>query len=74
MIRVRSRAYEVPVAGQAGGTLRAACDDGTVTVGPGTTTFRAELPDQAALRRLVLQIMGIGHEVAGLHLVTPGSW
>ena len=73
-MRVRSRAYEVPVAGQAGGTLRAACDDGTVTVGPGTTTFRAELPDQAALRRLVQQIMGIGHEVAGLHLLMPGSW
>jgi len=54
--------------------LRAACGDGTVTVGPGTRTLRAELPDRAALRGLVQRIMGLGPGVVDLHLVTAGSW
>ena len=71
---VRSRTHEVTLASRAGGTLRAACDDGVATVGPGTTTLRAGLPDQAGLRRLAQRIMGLGLEVVDLHLVTAGSW
>jgi hypothetical protein len=66
---MRSQTYEVTFTGQAGTTLRAEFDDCTVTVGPGTTTLRAELPDQAALAGLVQRITGFGLEVVDLHLV-----
>ncbi len=69
---VRPRTYEITFTGQAGNVLRAAFDDCTVTVGPGTTTLRAQLPDQAALWGLVQRIMGFGLEVVDLHLVVPG--
>ena len=72
---MRSQTYEITFTGQAGPTLRAEFDDCAVTVGPGTTTLRAELPDQAALSGLVLRITGLGLEVVHLHLVTqpPGQ-
>ena len=66
---MRSRTYEITFTGQAGTTLRAEFDDCTVTVGPGTTTLRAELPDQAALAGLVQRITGFGLEVVDLHVV-----
>ena len=66
---MRSRTYEITFTGQAGATLRAEFDDCTVTVGPGTTTLRAELPDQAALAGLVQRITGFRLEVVDLHLV-----
>jgi hypothetical protein len=66
---MRSQTYEVTFTGQAGTTLRAEFDDCTVTVGPGTTTLRAELPDQAALAGLVQRITGFGLEVVDLHVV-----
>jgi hypothetical protein len=69
---VRSRTYEITFAGRAGDTLRVAFDDCIVTVGLGTTTLRAELPDQAALWGLIQRIIGLGLEVMDLHLVTPG--
>jgi hypothetical protein len=69
---VRSRTYKITFAGQAGSTLRAKFDDCEVTAGPGTTTLRAELPDQAALIGLVLRITGLGLELIEMHLVaTP---
>jgi hypothetical protein len=68
---VRSRTYEITFAGQAGPTLRAQFDDCEVIVGPGTTTLRAELPDQGALWGLVQRIIGLGLEVINLHLVAP---
>ena len=69
MSRIRPRTYEITFTGRAGDVLRAAFDDCTVTVGPGTTTLRAELPDQAALWGLVQRIIGFGLEVVDLHLV-----
>lgn len=69
---VRPRTYEITFTGRAGGVLCAAFDDCTVTVGPGTTTLHAQLPDQAALWGLVQRIIGLGLEVVDLHLVTPG--
>ena len=68
------RTYEITFAGRAGDTLRAAFDDCIVTVGPGTTTLRAELPDQAALLGLMHRITGLGLNVVDLHLVTSASW
>jgi hypothetical protein len=68
---VRSQAYEITFTGQAGPTLRAAFDDCEVTIGPGTTTLRAELPDPAALAGLVQRIAGLRLEVIHLHLVAP---
>jgi hypothetical protein len=68
---VRSQTYEITFAGQAGTTLRAEFDDCEVTIGPGTTTLRAELPDQAALAGLMLRITGLRLEVIHLRRVTP---
>jgi hypothetical protein len=63
--------YEITLAGQAGSTLQAEFDDCEVIVGPGTTSLRAELPDQAALSGLVLRINGLGLELIDVHIVAP---
>jgi hypothetical protein len=42
-----------------------------VTVGPGTTTLRAELPDQGALSGLMERITSYGLEVIDVSLVAP---
>jgi hypothetical protein len=65
--------YEITFVGRANDTLRAAFADCGVTVGPGTTTLRAQLPDQAALWGLVQRIIGLGLEVVDLHLLAPES-
>ena len=67
---VPSRTYEITFTGQAGPVLRA---DSTLelTIGPGTTTLRAELPDPAALSGLVQRITGLRLEVVHLRLVPP---
>ena len=68
---MRLQTYEITFTGQAGSTLREEFDDCEVTVGPGTTTLRAELPDQVALSGLVLRITGLGLKVIDMHLVAP---
>jgi hypothetical protein len=68
---LRTRTYEITFVGRAGGTLRAAFDDHTMIEGPGSTTLRAQVPDQAALWGLILRIIGLGLEVVDLHLVVP---
>jgi len=68
---VRSQTYEITFTGQAGATLRSEFDDCEVSIGPGTTTLRAELPDQGALTGLVQRITSLGLEVVDLHLITP---
>ncbi len=68
---MQSQIYEITFTGQAGTALRAEFDDCEVTVGPGTTTLRAELPDQGALSGLVQRITGLGLEVIHMHLVAP---
>ena len=70
---MRSHTYDITFTGQAGSTLRAEFDDCQITVGPGTTTLRADLPDQAALAGLVLRITGFGLEVVHLQLIPPIS-
>lgn len=68
---MRSQTYEITFTGQAGSALRAEFDDCEVTLGPGTTTLRAELPDQGALSGLMDRITGLGLEVIDMHLVAP---
>ena len=68
---VRSQTYEITFTGQATPGLRAEFDDCEVTVGPGTTTLRAELPDQPALAGLILRITGLGLEIVHLNLAPP---
>jgi len=68
---VRSQIYEITFTGQAGCALRAEFDDCEVTVGPGITTLRAEVPDQGALSGLMDRITGLGLEVVDMHLVAP---
>jgi hypothetical protein len=68
---VRSQTYEITFTGQAGTVLRSEFDDCEITVGDGTTTLRAELPDRGALSGLVQRITGLGLEVIHLHLVAP---
>jgi len=68
---MRARTYEITFMGQAGAALRAEFDDCEVSIGPGTTTLRADLPDQAALSGLVERITGLGLEVIDVSLVAP---
>lgn len=68
---MRPQTYEITFTGQAGTVLRSEFDDCEITVGDGTTTLRAELPDRGALSGLVQRITGLGLEVIHLHLVAP---
>ncbi len=68
---MRPQTYEITFTGQAGTTLRAEFDDCQVTVGAGTTTLRADVPDQAALLGLVERINALGLELVHMHLVAP---
>jgi hypothetical protein len=66
-----SQTYEITFGGEAGTALCAEFDDCEVTIGPGTTTLRAELPDQAALTGLLQRITGLRLELIHMHLVAP---
>jgi hypothetical protein len=70
---MHSRTYEIIFTGEAGPTLRAEFDDCAVTVGPGTTTLRAVLPDQAALAGLVQRITSLRLELVHLRVVGPAT-
>jgi hypothetical protein len=66
---VRSQIYEITFLGKAGSTLSAEFDDCQVTIGPGTTTIRAVLPDEGALSGLLERINGFGLKVIDVSLV-----
>jgi hypothetical protein len=68
---MRAHTYEITFMGQAGAALRGEFDDCEVSIGPGTTTLRAELPDQGALSGLMERITGLGLEVIDVSLVAP---
>ena len=70
---MQAQTYEITFLGQAGTTLRAEFDDCEVTIGPGTTTLRAELPDRGALSGLMERINGLGLDVIDVSLVVPPS-
>ena len=66
---MRSQTYEITFLGRAGSALSAEFDDCEVTVGPGTTTLRADLPDQGALSGLMQRISSLGLKVIDVSLV-----
>ena len=66
---MRSQTYEVTFLGQAEAPVRAEFDDCEVTIGPGTTTLRAELPDRGALSGLIERIKSLGLDVIDVSLV-----
>jgi hypothetical protein len=68
---VQSRTYEITFVGQAGAALRAEFDDCDVSVGQGTTTLRAEIPDQGALQGLLQRITSLGLELVDVTLRPP---
>ena len=69
---VQAQTYEITFLGQAGTTLRAEFEDCEVTIGPGTTTLRAEVPDRGALSGLMERINSLGLDVIDVSLVaTP---
>lgn len=70
-IPARPHIYELTIIGQAGDLLRAAFDDCAMIIGPGVTTLRAQVPDQAALWGLIQRIVGLGLELVELHLIVP---
>ena len=66
---VQAQTYEITFLGQAGTALRAEFEDCEVTIGPGTTTLRTELPDRGALAGLMERINGLGLDVIDVSLV-----
>ena len=69
---MHARTYEITFLGHAGTVLCAEFDDCKVSVGAGTTTLRAELPDQGALHGLLQRIAGLRLELVDVHVVaTP---
>jgi hypothetical protein len=68
---LRSQTYEITFKGQAGTALCAEFEDCDVAVGPGTTTLRAELPDQGAFTGLLQRITCLGLEVIHVDIVAP---
>ena len=70
---MQSQTYEITFLGQAGTTVQAEFDDCEVTIGPGTTTLRAELPDRGALSGLIERINGLGLDVIDVSLVAAPS-
>ena len=68
---VRAQTYEITFLGQASTTLRAEFDDCEVTIGPGTTTLKAELPDRGALTGLMDRISSLGLDIIDVSLVAP---
>ena len=71
---MQAQTYEITFLGQAGTTLRTEFEDCEVTIGPGTTTVRAELPDRGALSGLMERINSLGLDVIDVSLVAspPG--
>jgi len=72
---VQAQTYEITFLGQAGTVLRTEFDDCEVTIGPGTTTLRAELPDGGALSGLIERISSLGLDVIDVSLMAspPGK-
>jgi hypothetical protein len=65
------RMYEITFTGQAGRAVGAEFDDCEVILGAGTTTLRADLPDQCALSGLIQRIISLHLEITQVQLVGP---
>ena len=68
---MQSRTYEVTFAGEAGDIVLAEFDDCEVSVGPGATTLRLEIPDQGVLYGLLHRIASFGLELIDVSVVAP---
>lgn len=66
-----SQTYQITFAGEASALLSAEFDDCEVTIGTGTTTLLAEVPDEAALAGLMQRIVDLRLEVVHVHLLAP---
>jgi hypothetical protein len=66
---VRSQTYEITFTGRAGSVLCSAFDDCEISVGPCSTTLRAEVPDPAALCGLIQRVAGFRLQVTSVRLV-----
>jgi len=69
VIDVQPRTYEITFNGRAGPALRAQFDDCQISVAAGTTTLRADLPDQGALSGLLERINSLRLELVDVHIV-----
>lgn len=69
MIGMQPRTYEITFTGMAGPALRGQFDDCRISVGTGTTTLRADLPDQGALTGLLERISSLRLEIVDVHIV-----
>jgi hypothetical protein len=67
---VRSQTYEITFAGRAGSVLCSAFDDCKISIGPYSTTLRAEVSDPAALYGLIERVAGFRLQVTDVRLVT----
>lgn len=67
----RAQTYDITFLGQANPALRAEFEDCEVTVNHGTTTLRADLPDQGALTGMMERITSLGLDVIDVSLVAP---
>jgi uncharacterized protein YdgA (DUF945 family) len=68
---VQSRTFEITFVGQAGRVVCAEFDDCEISLGPGTTTLRAEQLDQSALQELMQRVTGLGLELIEVRAVAP---
>ena len=66
---MRSQTYEITFAGRAGSVLCSEFDDCEVSLGPHSTTLRAEVPDSAALCGLIQRVADFRLQVTNVRLV-----
>jgi hypothetical protein len=59
--------YDIRVRGQMGSSIAAAFDDFEITTGPGTTTLRGDVVDQAALHGIINRIERLGLVLLDVH-------
>lgn len=64
-----ARTYEITFAGEAVPCIVDAFEDFDVSVGCGSTTMRAQLPDQAALHGTLNRLMALGLELLQLKAI-----
>ena len=67
---MRSQTYEITFAGRAGSVLCSVFDDCEVSIGPHSTTLRAEVSDPAALSGLMQRIADLRLQVTNVRLVS----
>jgi hypothetical protein len=67
---VRPQTYEITFAGRAGSVLCSAFDDCEISIGPHSTTLRAEVPDSAGLWGLIQRVADFRLQVTNVRLIS----